>query len=159
MGEINRPSEQAARGSCLEPLDGQTELAQGIAQGRNRIAHPPASRLLQADVEKSAHEGSGGHYHRPRPVTQTEVCFDADDRIVLDQNPHRIALQKMEVGGVFQDPFEPELVSFLVALGPGGLHARTFARIEHTKLDPRRVRVLTHHTSERIDLPDHVSFG
>ena len=157
--KINRPPEQAARRPGLEPLHRQAHVLQRITQSRHRITHPPTHRALQPHMHQPPHKRPRRHHHGPCPIAQPEVRLHARHLIVLDQNPHRISLQQLQARGVLQHPLQPELVSLLVALGARRLHARTFPRIQHAELDPRRVRILTHHAPQRIDLPHHMTLG
>ena len=110
-------------------------------------------------MHQSPHKRPRGYHDGPRPIAQSKVGLHPDDLVILDQNPHRVPLEQMKARGMLQHPLQTELIGLLVALGPWRLHARALPCVEHPELDPRGVRVLTHHPPERINLPHHVPFG
>ena len=51
------------------------------------------------------------------------------------------------------------LIGFLVGLGPGAVHRRAFAAIEHPKLDARGVDRPPHRAAQGVDLADDLPLG
>ena len=59
----------------------------------------------------------------------------------------------------FKQGFGPELICLFVALSARRTDARPLSPIEHSHLDRGGVGIQTHHTTECIDLTNHLPFG
>ena len=58
-----------------------------------------------------------------------------------------------------QHRFHPELIRLFVALRARRPYAGPLIAVEHAILDPGRIGVQAHDTTESIDLPNHMSLG
>ena len=67
-------------------------------------------------------------------------------------------LLHVEIWLLLNDPFQPELVSLLVALGPWCPNGWTFLCVEHSKLNASLVGIYAHFAAESVDFPSQVAF-
>lgn len=70
-----------------------------------------------------------------------------------------MALSADEIGLLFTNLFQAELVGFLVALGSECPDRRAFFLIEESELDSGQVGVEADFAAQGVDLADQVSFG
>ena len=77
------------------------------------------------DVHEAAQEGAGGDDHGGAVVLDFHGRFDAEGLAVPMEDPGDLALFEVEVLFALANPFEPELVCFLVTLRARGPNGRT----------------------------------
>src|SRR5437879_6064111 len=70
-----------------------------------------------------------------------------------------LSLAQIKIGLPLTDPLEPELVGFLVALGPRSPNSRALFRVEHPELEAGHVSGLAHLPSQGIDLACEMALG
>jgi len=159
FGEIDAATIQPGRGSGFESFDFKTESEQAVGKGTGSIAHASALSVLHANVHEGFEESSGGDDDGLRFVADPEIGGQSGDAIVLEIEVSDTALPEVEERGGFQDILHPELVSFFVALRPGGLNASTLFGVEHAELDAGGIGIESHFTTEGVDLADDMAFG
>ena len=64
-----------------------------------------------------------------------------------------LGLPEVEVGLALADPFQPELVGLLIALGSRSPDGRPFPGVQHPKLEPGQVRCQAHFSTEGVNFP------
>src|SRR4051812_44225027 len=102
-------------------------------------------------MEQTAHEGAGGHHDRFSFKPKCEVRLDSTGLPILSHNLGYVTLHQMQIWLPFQPCFGAELVRLLVTLGSWRADAGTLLRVQHPKLNARRVSVQPHEPAERID--------
>ena len=80
-------------------------------------------------------------------------------RPVFRHQPFDHLLPDAEIRLLLDDALHFELVGLFVGLGPGAVHRRPLAAVEHAELDARGVDRAAHLAAERVDLADDLPLG
>ena len=88
-----------------------------------------------------------------------QVREHAADLAVLHVHADDLALVDVEVGGLLQRVFHPDVVALAVCLHAQTVYGGAFAAVEHPALQVGGVCGQTHQTAERIDLPHKMPLG
>ena len=156
--EVDAFAEQAAGSACLESSYLKSEFTEGVAETGSTVTHSPADFVLQPHMEQPAHEGARCDDDCLCIHAQPEITFDAARSVAVDQDADGVALFQVETRRSLQQRLGAELVSFLVALCSRRTDARTFPSIQHSELDARGIRIEPHHSAQRVDFSDHLTF-
>ena len=144
--------------ASLKSSDLKPEGAQTIRQRRNSITHPSALLVLKAYMKQAPHKGTGGNHDRSGIEDHSQTGPETHHPVLLNKDLRHISLMKVEVWLGFNQPFHSKLVGLLVTLRAGSLDAGALRRIEHSKLDPRGIRVQCHHSAQSINFSDKMTF-
>ena len=90
---------------------------------------------------------------------EVQIRLNPDDGAPLKNKPSDLSLEDSQPGLQLTKMLHPELVGFLVALGPGGLDGRALGRVQQPKLDAGHVGGHAHLSPQGIDLADDVALG
>ncbi len=160
LRKVNRAAQEPGRGAGLQPTQFKSEFLQGSGEsGGGGFTCPAPLMLVQADVHQAAQEGPGGHDDGLGQVLDLQVGLDSDRFAVAGQNLHGLTLLEVQVRLPLANPFQPELVSLLVALGAGRPDRRTLLGVQHPELEAGHVGGLAHLAAQGIDLAGEVSLG
>jgi hypothetical protein len=85
--------------------------------------------------------------------------FDSKDRPITVEESEALSLAEVQVWFAFTDPFEPELVSFLVALSTRSPDRWTFLGVQHPELESSHVRGFAHLATQRVYLAGEMSLS
>ncbi len=165
LGEIDGPGVDARGRAGLQPAQVDAQHLEALRQPhRGEFAGAPALVGGVSHNDAPAQGCAGGQYHRPAFVRLPEVSLHPETRrgatvgvdavYLLDQR-----LLEVEVGLSLQDVLHGGAVEPLVALGPGRLHGRPLAGVQHADLDEGLVGDLAHLAAEGVDLADEVALG
>jgi hypothetical protein len=108
--------------------------------------------LVSADVHKSAQKRSCGNNDGTSEILDIQCGLDAVRFSSFEQNLGGLSLPHIQVRLPLTNPFQSELISLLVTLGPGSPDGWTLLCVQHPKLKPRHVSHLPHFSPERINL-------
>jgi len=110
-------------------------------------------------VHQAPQEGPGGHDYAAAREVEIEVGTAAHHpALPVDQSGHG-RLEQTQVRLQLQGVLQPELVHFLVTLGPGRLDRGALGLIEQAELNASQVGVDRHLAAQSIDLPHHLPLG
>ena len=107
---------------------------------------------------------AGRHHHCRRTIHRITSYPDPLDpttrtNILLDHQPFNRLLPQHQVGLVLDAQLHRKLVGLLIGLGPGTVHGRALAAIEHAELQPGLVNHFAHQPAQGIDFPDDLPLG
>ena len=80
-------------------------------------------------------------------------------RVVVDNQIVHALLKQAQMRFSVKATADRAAVQHPVGLGPGGSNGRTFARVQHPKLNTRAVRSLRHGATKGIDLAHQMTFA
>ena len=110
-------------------------------------------------MHETPHEGSCRKNHRFSAKFHLERRLHPLHFIILNQDCCHIPLVEIQTFGSFNGSLDSKLIRLLIALRTRGTDRWPFSCIQHTPLDGGRVGILSHDSSESIDLANHVSLG
>src|SRR5579859_6234120 len=103
-------------------------------------------------MHQTAKKCPGSNYDAGSQVLNLQSCLDANSHPILVQYLCRLPLLYIQVRFRLTYPFEPELVSLLIALRPWCPDGWTLLGVKHPKLQAGHVRSLAHLTAQGVDL-------
>ena len=112
-----------------------------------------------ADIDAPAEERAGCKYHAFRGVFGFQARGEMPKTLVIAGQIHDFRLFDVEIFLLFERVLHIFRVFAAVNLGAQGMHRRTFAAVEHTRLDFGFVRRLAHFAAERINFTHQMPFG
>jgi hypothetical protein len=103
-------------------------------------------------MQQAAQERAGGDNGGTSSELDPDIKIDPEHRVAVVNDADRLTLFQVQVGLTFAYPLHSPLVSLLVALRSGSSHRRSFAAIQHSKLQTCHIRSLGHLTADGINL-------
>ena len=141
-------------------MEFETESVQFIRKGPGgSFSRTPTGSASFSGVHHRLEKRPGGHDHRFSSVNRIPTDTNSSNTIVFDDKPLNSLLPQHQFLLAFDPQFHRELVGLLVGLGSRTVHRRSFAPIEHAKLQPGLVDHLSHRTAQRVDLADDLPLG
>ena len=162
---VNRTSAESRRRARFEPPDPKAQPQQcGADAGRGSLAGSPAWRLCLARVHDGLQERTGGDDHGRCPVDEAAAYPHAGHEgsscgAGFGEDIFHLILSQVQIVLLFQDAFDLLLIGLLVGLGPGAVHGRAFAAVEHAELQAGGVGDTPHRTAQGIDFSSDLSLG
>ena len=112
-----------------------------------------------ADENAAAQVGAGGHDDGLAAVVAVQISVHTADLAVLYIHADDLTLVDIEVGGLFQRVFHPDMVAFAVGLHAQAVYGGAFAAVQHPALQVGGVRGNAHQPAQGIDLADEMALG
>jgi hypothetical protein len=128
--EGDRASVESRWRARLQPADGQLEFTQLCRERfRGRITGPARLVVLEADVDQSGQESTGGQHDGIGFEPRSELGHHAADSITDEGQIVDSLLEQRQVGLVFEARPNRLLVQQPVGLRSRGAYCRTLAQI------------------------------
>ena len=100
-----------------------------------------------------------GRDRRRRRATRTPTIARLRPPAAFDQQVFDRFLPQRQVRLLFDEPLDFLLIGLLVGLGPGAVHGRALAAVEHAELDAGGVDRPAHGAAQGVDLADDLPLG
>src|SRR5256885_3802760 len=110
-------------------------------------------------MHQTTQKCTGCNHDSCSKVLNTKSRLYTNGSAVLVQQIGDLALLNIQIWLSFADPFQPELVSFFVALCTRCPNRRTLLGIEHPKLQTSHVCGLSHLAAKSIDFTYQMPLG
>ena len=129
-----------------------------MGQGNGgRIAGTAAGMVLQADVNHTAQEGSGGQHHGAGIEAQAHLGHHAGGGFAFDDQVIGGLLENPQILLVFQHGANRRLVQHPIRLCPGRAHGRALAAVENPELDTGPIGGAGHGSAQGVDFLDQMA--